>query len=274
MKQQLFSVILSAVLASVLAGCSVSMKPTEGNSNSGSNANPNTNSENKNSENKSSEANKPNSNGSPSSSSSSSSSTNADLAGTYTVNGTGVDGKSYQGEVVVTKRDEVYQMSWTIGSESYDGVAVQSGNTVAVAYTTGENGKGCGAVIYKINSDNSLTGKWGEWGVNSAGTEKATPIGELSGSTGTFDASGTNPNGSAYKGKLIVSKGGNDTYQFAWDVGSKFVGTGVKMGDYLAAGSGAKQCGFVIYEVKGNTLEGKWGIPGSNQLGTEKAVKK
>ena len=196
-----------------------------------------------------------------------------DLAGTYTVNGTGVDGKSYQGKVIVTNRDDVYQLSWEIGKESYDGIAVQSGNTLAASYTTGADGKGCGAVVYKISSDNSLEGKWGEWGVNDAGTEKATPAGELNGSVGSFDVSGTNPNQSPYKGKLIITKSGNDVYQFAWDTGMKYVGTGVKMGDYLAAGSGTKQCGFVIYEVKGNTLEGKWGVPGSTALGTEKAVR-
>lgn len=201
------------------------------------------------------------------------SSPSADLAGTYTVNGTGVDGKSYQGKVVVTNRDDVYQLSWEIGKETYDGIAVQSGNTLAAAYTTGTDGKGCGAVVYKINSDNSLDGKWGEWGVNQSGTEKATPAGELNGSVGSFDVSGTNPSKAPYKGKLIISKSGNDVYQFAWDAGMKYVGTGVKMGDYLAAGSGTKQCGFVIYEVKGNTLEGKWGVPGSTALGTEKAVK-
>lgn len=273
MNKQIYSIISLLLLALTMIGCSVGTKPTEGNTNSNSNSNAKTssNSENKSSENKS-ETNKENKN--TSSSNSSSSSTNSDLAGTYTVNGKGMDGKTYQGEVVLTNRDEVYQMSWTIGSESYDGVAVQSGNTLAVAYTTGENGKGCGAVIYKINADNSLTGKWGEWGVNSSGTEKATAIGELSGSIGAFDVSGTNPNGSSYKGKLAISRGENDTYQFAWDVGTKYVGTGVKMGDYLAAGSGAKQCGFVIYEIKGNTLEGKWGVPGSSELGTEKAVKK
>jgi len=196
------------------------------------------------------------------------------LAGTYAVGGAGADGKTYQGEVVVTKRDAVYQMSWKLGAENYDGVAVQSGNTLAAAYTTGTDGRGCGAVVYKINADNSLDGKWGEWGVNSSGTEKAVPTGELSDSVGTFNVSGTNADGSAYKGKLTIAKGGNDVYQFAWETGSKFIGTGVKMGDYLAAGSGAKQCGFVIYEVKGDTLEGKWGVPGSTTLGTEKATKK
>jgi hypothetical protein len=145
---------------------------------------------------------------------------------------------------------------------------------MAAAYTTGTDGKGCGAVVYKIGADGSLDGIWGEWGVNSSGTEKAVQVGESKGGVGTFDATGTNADGSEYKGKLTVTKGGNDVYQFAWATGTNYNGTGVKMGDYLAAGSGAKQCGFVIYEVKGNTLEGKWGVPGSTSLGTEKATKK
>lgn len=213
-------------------------------------------------------------NSAPNPASTASSSTSGDLAGTYAASGAGADGKTYQGELVITKRDAVYQMSWKLGAESYDGIAVQSGNTLAAAYTTGTDGRGCGAVVYKINADNSIDGKWGEWGVNSAGTEKAVPAGSVSNGVGTMDVSGTNADGSPYKGKLTITKGDNDVYQFAWDTGTKFIGTGVKMGDYLAAGSGAKQCGFVIYEVKGNALEGKWGVPGSTALGTEKATKK
>jgi hypothetical protein len=198
-----------------------------------------------------------------------------DLAGTYAVNGSSLDGKPYQGEMVVTNRDQVYQLSWKVGSDTYDGVGIQSGNTIAAAYSTGEDGKGCGAVIYKINGgDNSLDGKWGEWGVNQSGTEKATPAGELKDDTGKFNVTGTNADGSPYKGTMTVTKSGNDVYQFAWDIGKKYIGTGVKMGDYLAAGSGSKQCGFVIYEIKDGNLEGKWGVPGSNQLGSEKATRK
>jgi len=246
--------ILAVIFALTMTACSTATKPAET---------------------KPSETNKASANNSsPNLASTGSSSTSNDLAGTYAVGGAGADGKTYQGEVVVTKRDAVYQMSWKLGAENYDGVAVQSGNTLAAAYTTGTDGRGCGAVVYKINADNSLDGKWGEWGVNSSGTEKAVPTGELSDSVGTFNVSGTNADGSAYKGKLTIAKGGNDVYQFAWETGSKFIGTGVKMGDYLAAGSGAKQCGFVIYEVKGDTLEGKWGVPGSTTLGTEKATKK
>ena len=252
--QILAVVILSAIVALTMTACSTATKPAET---------------------KPAETNKVSAtNSSPNSTSTDTSSTSGDLAGTYAVNGAGADGKTYQGEVVVKRRDAVYQMSWKLGAENYDGIGVQSGNTMAAAYATGTNGKGCGAVVYKINADNSLDGKWGEWGVNSVGAEKAVPVGTVSNGVGTLDVSGTNADGSAYKGKLTVTKGGNDVYQFAWETGTKFVGTGVKMGEYLAAGSGAKQCGFVIYEVKGNTLEGKWGIPGSTALGTEKATKK
>ncbi len=251
--------ILPLILALAMTACSTATKPAET----------------KPAETKPAETNKVSANNSPADSTSTSSSPmSSDLAGTYSVNGAGADGKTYQGEVAVTKRDEVYQMSWKLGAESYDGVAVQSGNTLAAAYTTGTDGKGCGAVVYKINADNSLEGKWGEWGVNSVGTEKAVPASEVIGGVGTLNVTGTNADGSAYKGKLTVTKSGNDVYQFAWETGTNFVGTGVRMGSYLAAGSGAKQCGFVIYEVKGNTLEGKWGVPGSTTLGTEKATKK
>lgn len=221
------------------------------------------------------EANKPSVSGSTADSASgASATTGGDPAGTYSVNGASADGKQYQGELLVNKRDSVYQLSWKLGADSYDGVGVQTGNVMAAAYTTGTDGKGCGAVIYKISPDGSLNGTWGEWGNNSSGTEKAVQVGETSGGVGTFDATGTNGDGSAYKGKLIITEGGNGVYQLAWATGTNYNGTGVKMGDYIAAGSGSKQCGFVIYQVKGNTLEGRWGVPGATTLGTEKATKK
>ena len=245
------AVLLFVIAAITLAACSTATKPAET---------------------KAPETNKASTNNAANSSSTSK--TGGDLAGTYTVNGTGPDGKSYDGEMVVTKRDAVYQMSWKTGDDSYDGVALQSGNTIAAAYSTGTDGKGCGAIVYKVNADGSLDGTWGEWGVNSSGNEKAIPEGGSKDGTGAFTATGINADGSPYKGKLNITKGGSDVYQFAWSTGNNYIGTGIRMGDYLAAGSGAKQCGFVIYEAKGDTLEGKWGVPGSTSLGTEKAIKK
>jgi hypothetical protein len=203
-----------------------------------------------------------------------SNSTSGDLSGAYAVSGTDVYGKTYQGEVVVTRRDAVYQMSWKVSAGNFDGVAVQSGNTLAATFTTGTDGRGCGAIIYQRNADKSLDGKWGEWGVNSVGAEKGVPAGEPSGGITTFNLTGTNANGSPYKGRLTITDGGDNVYQLAWETGTKFAGTGVRMGDHLAAGWGSRQCGFVLYEVKGDTLEGKWGVPGSTSLGTEKARKK
>jgi len=199
--------------------------------------------------------------------------TSAELAGTYTANGKSLEGVAYEGTIVVTKRDSVYQFSWDVARSKYDGVGVQAGKYIAVAYSTGTDGKGCGAVIYKIDGE-TLDGKWGEWGVNQAGTEKAVAKEKLSDSMGSFNVSGTNGNGTAYKGTLIIRRVSDEVYQFGWDTGTKVLGTGVRMGDYLAAGSGSKQCGFVIYEQKGNTLDGKWGVPGATKLGVETATKK
>ena len=206
--------------------------------------------------------------------SSSPNSTGDDLSGTYTVSGAGADGKTYQGTVSVTRRDAVYQMSWRLSAGNYDGIAVRSGNTVAATFTTGSDGSGCGAAVYQVNADNSLDGKWGEWGMDSAGAEKAVPVGEANGVVGMFNLSGINAEGSPYKGRLTITEAGHDLYQLAWETGSTFVGTGVRMGRHLAAGWGTRRCGFVIYEVRGDMLEGKWGVPGSPSLGTEKATKR
>jgi hypothetical protein len=50
---------------------------------------------------------------------------------------------------------------------------VQNANAVAVAFTEGTNGKGCGVVLYKIGADGALDGKWGGYGSTDVGTETA-----------------------------------------------------------------------------------------------------
>src|SRR5213592_1218742 len=96
-----------------------------------------------------------------------------DIAGKYSVTGTNADGSAYKGELEVIKHGDVYQFRWS-GGASYDGVGVQLGDVIAVAFTTGENGKGCGVVDYTITDGGAtLDGKWGYWGTDEAGTEKA-----------------------------------------------------------------------------------------------------
>ena len=194
-----------------------------------------------------------------------------DIAGQYSVTGTNVNGSAYKGDLEVIKHGDVYQFRWS-GGASYDGVGVQLGDVVAVAFTTGTNGRGCGVVDYTIIDDGArLDGKWGYWGTDEAGTEKASrTLG--SGLIGTYDATGANPNGQQYKVQIVVVPAGSG-YKFAWSNNSE--GFGIRKGDNVAVGIGGVRCGFVSYEVKSDgTLDGVWGGYGSDKTGTEKATKK
>jgi hypothetical protein len=210
-----------------------------------------------------------NSNSSTSSSSTTSSAPAPDIAGKYNITGSNPEGGNYKGTLEVIKRGDVYQFRWNAGTQ-YGGIGVQNGNIVAVAYANGTDGKGCGVVDYDIASDGALTGKWGYWGVNEAGTESATRT-SGSGLVGEYDATGKNPDGKQYKTHLTVEPAGN-LYRFAWSNDTD--GVGIKRGDNVAVGIGGRRCGFVTYQVQSDgLLDGIWGGGGSDKTGTEKAAK-
>jgi hypothetical protein len=198
----------------------------------------------------------------------------AKLGGEYDATGSNPEGGgSYAAKLLVTPRDDVYQFSWDSQGKKYDGVGVMTGNTVAVSYTDGADGKGCGVVLYSIGAGGALDGKAGYWGVNKGESEKAT---RKSGSDldGSYEVSGKNPDGKDYKGSLEIAKDGIG-YTFKWNVGGAFEGYGIKQGDKAIVGFGGKHCGFVAYETKSDgTLEGKWGSQAIKSLGTETAKKK
>lgn len=191
------------------------------------------------------------------------------IAGKYNVTGSNPDGGNYKGTLEVIAHGDVYQFRWNAGAQ-YDGVGIQNGNIVAVAYTTGSNGQGCGVVDYDIREDGALDGKWGYWGTNEAGTESATRT-SGSGLEGEYDATGKNPNGKQYKVKITVEPAGN-LYHFVWSNNTE--GTGIKRSNNVAVGIGGSRCGFVTYQVQSDgTLDGIWGGGGSDKTGTEKATK-
>ena len=191
------------------------------------------------------------------------------IAGNYNVAGENPDGARYKGKLEVIARGNVYQFRWNAGTQ-YNGVGVANANVVAVAFANGSDGKGCGVIDYNIQDDGSLDGKWGYWGVNEAGTEKATRT-SGSGLTGEYDASGKNPDGKGYKATLTVEPAGN-LYRFVWSNNTD--GVGIKQGDNVAVGIGGARCGFVAYEIRSDgTLDGIWGGYGSDKTGTEKATK-
>src|SRR5712691_4541855 len=193
-----------------------------------------------------------------------------DIAGKYSVVGTNANGSAYKGDLEVIKHGDVYQFRWS-GGASYDGVGVQLGDVIAGAFTTGENGKGCGVVDYTIANDGAnLDGKWGYWGTDEGGTEKAKRT-SGSGMIGEYDGTGTNPDGKQYKVQIAIAPAGSG-YKFAWSNNSE--GFGIRRGDNVAVGIGGTRCGFVSYEVKSDgTLDGVWGGYGSEKTGTEKATK-
>jgi hypothetical protein len=196
------------------------------------------------------------------------------IEGEYSATGTNTNGGSpYKADLIVNTHGEVYQFTWDSNGKGSDGVGVMTDNAVAVAFTEGTSGKGCGVVLYKIGADGSLDGKAGYWGVDSAESEKAT---RTSGSDleGKYDVAGKSPEGKDYKGTLEVKKDG-EGYAFVWNTGKTLEGFGVKTGDKVAVGFGGKQCSFVSYEVKPDgTLDGKWGGKGSKSFGTETAKRK
>src|SRR5260221_5350324 len=136
-----------------------------------------------------------------------------DIAGKYNVEGSNPNGSIYKGTLEIMPHGDVYQFRWNAGTQ-YDGVGVGNGSVVAVAFANGPNGKGCGVVDYEIGGDGGLNGKWGYWGVDEGGTEKATRNGG-SGLEGNYDATGKNPDGKEYKASLKVEPAGN-LYKFVW----------------------------------------------------------
>lgn len=204
--------------------------------------------------------------------------TSADIVGRYDVTGTNEDGGPYQGELEVTRHGEVYQFHWNVG-EQYEGIGVQNGSVVAVAFSGVTDGNGetwgrplgpdCGVVTYNLLADGTLDGKWGYWGVNEAGTERAV-LTRGSSLAGVYDMTGHNPDGREYQGKISVEPAGAG-YKFAWSNNTS--GFGIKQGEVVSVGIGP-HCGFVAYEIKpGGVLDGAWGSYGISKTGTERATR-
>jgi hypothetical protein len=87
----------------------------------------------------------------------------------------------------------------------------------------------------------------------------------------SYDATGTNPNGSKYTGKASVKVISDTTFVIKWTIaGSTYEGFGMRLNDSLAATYTIDgEPGLVIYKVEGNGLDGLWAIRGHDGSGTE-----
>ena len=95
--------------------------------------------------------------------------------------------------------------------------------------------------------------------------------------SGNYKVTGTNADGTAYRGMLEIKKVGVDIYSMRWKDSKSMIqiGTGMYKNGYLAAGYTSekeKSCGVAMYALEGSkTLRGRWTACGSSKLGTEVA---
>ncbi len=196
-----------------------------------------------------------------------------DLTGFYSVKGANPGGSGeYAGELKLTKNGDVYNVEWAIAnSPPYKGVALLNGDNLGVGWGMGA---AFGVVVYKV-SGGKLQGKWATASSGpKAGSEDLEGPAGLNGTYKITKAAG--PDGKGYTGNVIIKPNG-DVFEVTWELPKeKYSGVAIKQGDLLIVGWGAadKAAGVVSYTAGPKGLDGKWGAPGSKQLGTETAAKK
>jgi hypothetical protein len=88
-----------------------------------------------------------------------------DLSGYYTCKGQESGGKNYTGIVVLTKKADVYLISWVVGGGSnFSGIAIRQGSTLSASWAIAtERGLVRGVNLYRVETTSSgprLVGRW------------------------------------------------------------------------------------------------------------------
>jgi hypothetical protein len=95
------------------------------------------------------------------------------IGGTYTVEGTNLDGSSYSGTAEITlTSDTTCTIHWVTGGTTSDGICSRNGDAFAAAYVLGDV---FGLVVYKVDGDGTLDGLWTIAGKDGNGTEVLSP---------------------------------------------------------------------------------------------------
>jgi len=196
------------------------------------------------------------------------------FTGTWKISdATTLTGRAYNGTVRISSIGAVYEVQWNTTAGNYRGLGLADGDRLC----TGWGGKVFGVVLYKINSDGTLSGRWTIPGANEAeGTEAAT--GGTAGQVeGEYDVRGANPGGKgSYTGKLKIRKTG-ETYQLKWTLpGNRpYYGVGLKVGDSLHVGwgIGSETYAVISYDFKDGAAKGIWTVGESRKTAKEDLTK-
>jgi len=192
------------------------------------------------------------------------------LAGNYHVHGQNPDGRTYEGALHVEQKGDVYGVTWESGGTTH-GTGVFAGNQFVVAY--GE--AACGVIAYRREGAGILQGVWAMPNSTATGHETATP--SSSGGTsvvGDYVVSGSNTDGTPYKGALFVNDQGDEhKLLFGWRTGQDSRGFGFSHQGVIAAAYGASSCGLVSYTLGADgSLDGRWSMF-KGGFGSEQATK-
>jgi len=184
-----------------------------------------------------------------------------------------LSGKSYSGTVRIAGIGAVYELKWDTTAGKYRGLGLADGEKLC----TGWGGKVFGVVLYKINSDGTLTGRWTIPGANEAEGTEAASGGAPGKLEGEYDVKGTNPGAKGgYEGKLQIRKTG-DTYQLKWTLpGNRpYYGVGLRVGDSLHVGwgIGSETYAVISYDFKNGSAEGVWTVGESSKTAKENLTK-
>jgi len=209
-----------------------------------------------------------------------------ELAGTYTINGTALDGKAYSGKLTITLNSDnssgsinqaEYGLAWDNGSK---GAGILIKDAIENRFlAAGFGGSACSAVFYSVfpymDGDTSTFTLYGirmEPGTFYLGHEAASPFVPRPYLDSDYNLVGYNANGSAYKGTLSIAQQGNFVWQLAWNVGLSTSGIGISLNKSLfAAAFGGEGCGVAVYQVNTDgSLHATWAVWGGVQAGEEK----
>ena len=97
----------------------------------------------------------------------------ADVGGSYRVKGTNFDGSSYSGTAtIIPSSKTTCRIEWKTGGTNSSGFCMLAGGALAAAYKLGD---AVGLVLYKLESDGTLSGVWTIADKSGSGTEILTP---------------------------------------------------------------------------------------------------
>lgn len=90
--------------------------------------------------------------------------------------------------------------------------------------------------------------------------------------SGVYEVTGTNLDGSPYRGLMEMRQVGTSSFHILWNIGGQLIeGVGMASGlTFVTAFSASDRTGLGVYEIKpGDVMEGSWTIVGAQTNGTE-----